>query len=262
MGCTLQGTTLKLEFTYHAKVKSVPPIRAGITTFSAKSRRRILEFCNKVDYEKVGRCSLITLTYPDQQISVDYKERTQDRYLFLRRVEAHLGRQVPTLWRCEWKRRRSGRYKGYAVPHVHYLAFGIPWIDWRFIRAAWRGVLHHEGPLSTDVREAKNKRQTLLYVSKYIAKCSSLDNVPYINNSSLTGKAWDVTRQALIPMHPPIRYIDLPPAKVDELRWLVGQAIPKYDQRLGGSVTLFGEKWIEAAAIILSEGVDATPPGD
>lgn len=256
VSCTLQGTCLQIGFSYHAKVKSIPPLRAGITTFSAKSRRRILEFCNKIDYEKCGRCSLITLTYPDTQIHVEYKERTQDRYLFLRKLETHLGRMVPTLWRCEWKSRRSGRYKGYAVPHVHYLAFGVPWVDWKFIRQAWRGVLHHDGPLSTDIRESKNKKQTLLYVGKYIAKVCSLDNVPYINNASLVGKAWDITRQKLIPLHPPIRFLDLPKAKVDELRWLVGQAIPKYDTKLGGSVTIFGEKWIEAAAVILSEGLD------
>lgn len=257
VSCTLQGDTLELNFTYHAKAKSTPPLRGGIVTFSAKSRRRILSLCNRIDYDRTGRSSLVTLTYPDLHISVDYKERTQDRYLFLRKLEAHLGRQVATLWRCEWKRRRSGRWKGYAVPHVHYLAFGVPWIDWRAIREIWRGVLHHQGPLATDIREARNKQQTLLYVGKYIAKSCSLDNVPYVNNRSMIGKAWDTTREKLIPMRPLTRYIDLPLAKVNELRWLIGQAIPMYDQKLGGSVTLFGEKWVEAAAVILSEGIDA-----
>lgn len=211
-----------------------------ISRFSRAARLRLLKMVASMDWSSITSGLFITLTYPPGKVAFDVDERNKQRYLFHRYMEKDLGREIPLLWRIEWKRRRSGSDKGNVVPHFHLLAPGCPFIAKEKIRSWWRTILNHVGPLATDVQGLMNAKHQAIYVSKYCAKMpdtSTLDNVPNLN---IRGRHYGFHRRRRIPMAPRITFRDLSERLVSELRAEAVRVLPHYDRRFDGGFTLLG----------------------
>jgi len=159
----------------------------------------MLKTIARIDWGRVPYGVFITLTYPDGYWERDYYQRTIDRSRFLRDLENHLDREVSVLWRVEWQKRKSGKLKGQIAPHLHLMCLGVRFVAADAVRQLWRGVLHVEGPLSTDVRGVTGKEGCGRYLAKYISKSPSLDNAAYLNRPWMAGRNWGLTRPNLVP---------------------------------------------------------------
>lgn len=235
-----QGKSLTYKEVYNWRESPGTEKRGQITQFTYSSRLRLLKFFAKVDWSKIGKSLLISLTYPDARADRTYQERTQDRYLFLRKVERHLGRKVAAVWRAEFVKRRSGEYQEILIPHIHILMFNVTWIPWPIVRSWWRDILAYSGPLCTDVRRAVTSEIIASYICKYVAKVEStysLDYAAYLNNP---GRHWSIVRKGLIPLHHREKSQQLTEREIDLLRVIASQILEFYDVRKGGSFTLLG----------------------
>lgn len=129
-------------------------------------------------------------------------ERNQDKYLFLRHMENHLGREVGGLWRAEWEVRKSGRTKGNLVSHFHLFAFGVRYIHKDTIKKWWKQVLGVKGPVVAWIDGVTSGQKVARYVSKYCSKLpesSVLDNASYLNK---LGRHWGIHRRDKVPFYP------------------------------------------------------------
>jgi len=129
---------------------------------------RLLRLLNRIDWTQHARSLFVTLTYPDEFISRPLSRRTQDRSRFLREVETHVGKKVSSLWRLEWKPRRTGNVVGELMPHFHLVLFDVEFIPHAMVRHWWRTILGvADGPLATDVQRPKTVDGVARYIGKY-----------------------------------------------------------------------------------------------
>lgn len=220
--------------------------RGTITGLSRSARFRLLKFMACIKWENIGPSLFVTLTYPDEKCNVEQAERGRQRFLWWRHLEGFLRRHVSGIWRLEWKKRQSGEYTGWVVPHLHMMVFGVEYLHWTRVREWWAAVLHHSGPLATDVERIKDKEKVAVYIAKYMAKATedaSLDYSAYLNNS---GRHYGFTRKSLIPLHEP--QIELGIDEEDEafLREFAAARLGWFDGRSDLSFTLIGEIAVEA----------------
>lgn len=212
-----QGKLLTLERRLRCDQPKLKTKRGNVTTFSRKSRLKLLKLIATVDWGKIPNSLFMTLTYPDKVDWTTCKARNKHKYLMMRFVEKHLGRPVKGVWRIEWKPRKSGECVGMIAPHYHLLLLGEVWIPWRKIREWWLKAIAWDKTVSTHVRRCQSAKKAALYVSKYVAKVDrhlNLDNGPYLNTR---GRHWGVLRKGLIPRMPVVRVNDLTPDEVDFL---------------------------------------------
>jgi len=239
----IQGTCIEIR--QHKKYSTIPAgsNRNEITMFSDSSRMRFLRFLNKVAWLYVGKCSFITVTYPDEISKLTYKERSKHRYLFLRHLERLTRKMIPTIWRCEWKERLSGALIGTRQPHFHFMAIDIPFVKAVAIREAWRSAIGYgPGPLMTDVKGITAHQGALRYLAKYVAKDCSLDIPAYRNSGEQIGRAWGVTRKHLIPMAPVTVLSKLSEKSLAAVNAAVNGKLRKYIPTVAAGFTLFGDE--------------------
>jgi hypothetical protein len=163
----------------------------------------------------------------------------------MRYVEGHLGRQVPTLWRVEWKARKSGAKVGAVVPHFHLLLGGVEYVRYVQLRSWWRAIVHVNGPLCTDVQSIDAAEGAVNYLCKYTSKNPSLDIGAYLNNEKGIGRHWGFTRKHLFPEAPITRLQKLSDVQAAQLRGMAAEVFENYDEDLGGGFTLFGRDILE-----------------
>jgi len=188
----------------------------------------------------------ITLTYPDECAVRTLRERTTDKYLFLRYMEKHLGARLHGLWRVEWKPRKSGDNIGVLAPHYHFMVFNVPFVAKETLRSWWREILDVEGPLSTDVRKIENWKMASCYIGKYVAKESTLDITAYRNNPYMRGRHWGHTRKELLPLANVSTSTQLTEAQAAAARSYAARKFTHYDEERGGGFTLFGQEHAHA----------------
>lgn len=231
-------TTLKRQWNYRLQLNL--PGRGDVGLFSRASRYRMLRMLSTVDWLAMGPALLITLTYPDGSVDRPYQQRTTDRTLFHRRVEAFLGSPTPALWRVEFQLRKSGPLKDKLVPHLHILTFTSAYIPWQDIRAWWRAILGHEGPLATDVRRARTGQGAAYYASKYVAKApsTSLDFSAYLDRNP--GRQWGWLRKPHVQFQPKEVLRAVPARLAKRFQLLAAEILQGYDPLSEQSVTLLG----------------------
>lgn len=179
-----------------------PPVRQEVRGFSAASQLRLFKAINRLDFGAAGRCTFLTTTWRDEVGRPDKAEITRARSAFQKSIERMAGAKLPGIWRCEWKKRKSGRYVGQVMPHIHVIYFKIPYLDKKDITAAWARAIGWAGQVSCKVKGIKNLRMTLNYVSKYIAKLDDLCNLDIVSYlaGSVTGRPWGIYRKDMMPM--------------------------------------------------------------
>lgn len=194
-----QGELLEITYINPNKEYRKPGKRKPVTTFTKSARLRMLRTVASVEWDSFKKGVFITLTYPPGYEGRPLQKRNQDRYVFLRSMEKHLGRKVGALWRIEWEKRKSGRTAGQLCSHVHIIVFNCRFIDKEIVRDGWRRALNADGPLITWIDGISSGRKAARYVTKYCSKvpdASVLDDASYLNT---VGRHWGMHRKELIP---------------------------------------------------------------
>jgi len=198
----IQGTCVKIKVTdpYCHMPKKTKGSECG--PFSKGAMMRMLRYMNKIDWQGITHALFITLTYPDAVPFEKKDERNKHRYLFMRYMETWLQRHVASIWRCEWKVRKSGDYIGTVAPHFHVIVPNVEYVPFHEINKFWRLAIQWQENVATDVRRVTGHQGALKYLAKYVGKDCYLDKLVYLNNGIEVGRSWGVTRKHLIPMAP------------------------------------------------------------
>jgi len=236
------GELLEITYSPGIQLNRSHGKRQVIKGFTRGARLRMLRMIASINWGNVRHGLFITLTYPDECAVRTLRERSTDKYLFLRYLEKHLQRKVSVLWRSEWIDRKSGDYQGYLIPHFHLLVFGAGYLPNETVRTWWRNALDLAGPLSTDVKAAPRDARVSYYVSKYAAKLPHLDIAPYHNNMCFTGRQWGVTRRAGVPMMEARVSRCLKPDEIELAKNLGRETFSKYGEFGEGGFTMMGKE--------------------
>lgn len=135
--------------------------RGDVTEFSRRSRHRILKMFAKLDWKR-RKAIFITLTYPEAYPHP--KRAKQHLRAFLKRLSRYFhapGNKYAAIWRMEFQER--------GAPHFHIILVDLPFVPKEDIQQMWGEVIGYEKPF-TRIELCRNKRKTMYYVSKYLAK--------------------------------------------------------------------------------------------
>jgi hypothetical protein len=162
--------------------------RGKITSFSSKSRKRLLDIIARL--REGGNALFCTLTYgqlwPSEEIAYKHLKA------FVRRVNARFPR-AGVVWRKEYQKR--------GAIHFHLIIFNVSYIDKNAIASAWAEIIGNEycdnsgdgppRPPFTRIEKLQNKKKAMLYCAKYVAKvpaAGGFNNQPYQH----VGRHWGV----------------------------------------------------------------------
>jgi hypothetical protein len=178
-----QGNTLRLALN---RSKAVAPqltktggaTRGKVTSFSRKSRKRLFELFNRLNYKHVNTY-FITLTY-----QFDHQYDKQHYKLFLRKLERYYGIAFySAIWRIERQKR--------GTPHFHIVLFThrkLQYVNPNVVARLWTETVGEKATngkyLFTRVERVWRLRHLMYYVSKYMAK---LDDKPKVDNGGAVG---------------------------------------------------------------------------
>lgn len=247
-----------LEITYLPKDKQYrrPGKRGQVKGFTRSARLRMLRTIASVQWGAMKCGVFITLTYPDSHAERDMRQRTRDRYLFVRYMENYLGKPVGVLWRVEWKTRKSGKNVGCLVAHLHLIVFGVRFIPKEMVKQWWRLVLSAAGPVVTWIDAIDSGRKVGRYVSKYCSKlpeANVLDNASYLNS---LGRHWGIQRKEKVPFAPRflIPYLDAEEIKLcDNLGAMTFKFFTRGTQQ---GFSCFGANAEKVGELLLSNMID------
>lgn len=189
-----QGRVLKISRSQDNTNSPPPPgNRGNVTTFSRKSRKRLIDLFNRIDFER-RKVSFLTLT-------LHHRHTYEEAATFLRRFLERLRRKHPTA-AAVWKRELQQR----GVIHYHLIIFGMPYYPQDALQRVWTDCTGEDLSI-VDIRAVDNHSHLMQYVSKYVAKvqeaCStaSLENQPYLHagENQSTGRWWGVHNRSEIP---------------------------------------------------------------
>jgi len=201
----------------------------------------MLRTCAKIDWQLTLPALFITLTTPDELADTSPAERTRQREGFQRRMETFLGKKVSSLWRIEWKRRRSGSLKGKLVHHFHLIICNVAWIPWREVRKWWSLSIGHTGILKTWIERIGSPLQCASYLCKYMSKVPSLDYGAYLRKDESIGRQWGMLRPKGIPRAARQRVFHLWEDDLEFLSKVASEKIPEFGKYGPMSFTLFGD---------------------
>ena len=203
---------------------------------------RLLRLINQIDWTAITGNQFITVTYPDAIDHRDYEGRSVDRFKLLRYIEKFQGHNTPTLWRCEWKQRQSGRNVGLLFPHFHYAVMKASPIPEGDLRSMWqRTIGYRHSNLQVNSQEIYGVEGAVRYLAKYISKSGPLDISAYHNNHVKFGRHWGITRKALIPMCPVTVFRELTAEESATMRKVGAERLQHYHEEQGRSFTLLSE---------------------
>lgn len=172
----------------------------AITTFSNRSRRRMMKMVNKK--RSRGRGIFVTLTYADEIcFNPAFTLRDFSRHLdnFMKRCERQWS-NVTILWRKEFETRKSGDNIGQVAPHAHMILEHVTGdlSDIRDDIEQWWHEISTDGDTEglrrsrVDVKPVQNDKHAMFYVSKYVGKADIQHNLTI--QLYLNGHAGDVGR--------------------------------------------------------------------
>lgn len=190
IGVSVQGTEVKVDIIRTSPVvrKKASGPRGAIKGFSAKSRRTLLSYVNRLDVS--GGAVFLTLTYPDSY--PDERRAKAHLEAFRKRLEHSYGKHG-AIWRLEYQRR--------GAPHFHVLLFDMPFVPKAWYQRAWGGVIGYDRPF-TRVEWVRGRRKVLMYVAKYMGKEGDrvgLTNSHNARSSAGPGRFWGMWRRELLP---------------------------------------------------------------
>lgn len=230
----LQGDVLRLTVTYADTPYSPKSRRGKITSFSRKSRLRLLEFLARTGDSKLPRVFL-TLTYPSNMTDTVLGKRHLQT--FLKRVKRKYP-QASAIWRMEFQKR--------GAVHFHLLFFRLPYWEAQDIRRSWGECIGEPNP-RIQIKTCRSRRESTYYVAKYMAKVASaasvsLSNLPYLT----AGRQWGYFNHDAIPMAEQVIFEVL--ANIGafwDLKRAMRRYNPKYRKSGGGGSMIFVQDAIQ-----------------
>lgn len=164
-------------------------VRGKVRSFSRQARKRMmLLFADMIEKPAFW----ITLTIPDEQIDCAGPEAmVAATNRMMEKFRKRIGRRWPWMglvWRREWEIRKSGRWKGELVPHLHVFVYmrsdikaNLFYAYSRALRAQWVRCMPYqdEDRLRKGIKVAMHDKSwapihdaehAMKYASKYMAK--------------------------------------------------------------------------------------------
>lgn len=241
------------------KAYSPPPAKqAGqrCQHFSSQARMRMIRYTSTLDFERIKKSLFVTLTMPDALWPRLFEKRAEDRNQWWKAMEEYVGHQFPALWRTEWEPRKTGLYKGKALPHIHMLLIGVSYIPMTVVNTEWKRALRWTGYCRTEVKRADAEEGALAYITKYCAKPVHHSLVIVPNLDSPDGGHWGVHRRGLVPRCPQHAIEGPPQGAIDWLMALYNTVMHGDGARPGESFTILGKYAKDAMEGLRELGVD------
>jgi len=229
-----------------------PPPRQEVRGFSAASRLRLFKITNRLDFSKAGRSTFLTSTWVDKLGRPDPAEITRARSAFQKSIERMSGCQLPGLWRVEWAVRKTGRYTGKYMPHIHVIYFRIPFLPIKEVEKVWARAIGWAREVDLSMIEITDIRKCLNYVSKYIAKLdvfSRLD-IPSYLAAHQRGRKWGCYRKQRLPLAERTWLRVAPGLLADKIREVATAGYIKTPQGSQDGFVVFGAAAKEISKII------------
>lgn len=199
------GVAAHVESAKRGTVRANVGKRGNVTTFSRKSRKRLLNEFAQFDKRQVATDAvvLLTLTYAD---APDPREAKADLEAMRRRLERRYP-HMSAVWRLELQPERSKR-EGVPVIHYHLMVFGLKrgrnmsdamlkaeLLSW--MPAAWTAISGAPSQ-GCDIRVESSWRRVFSYLAKYVAKVADdAENMPALPEGM--GRHWGRFRRDLLP---------------------------------------------------------------
>lgn len=135
--------------------------RGNITTFSRKSRMRMLEMFSRLDKKRVVRKKVLFITLTYQWRMIDFDRAKRDLKVFLERIQEKFP-QAWIVWKME--QQKSGSI------HFHITLGNVGFWKVQDAQDAWNEVTGQSAKNSLDLKPVKSVKRLMSYVSKYMAK--------------------------------------------------------------------------------------------
>lgn len=175
------------------KVPAQPSKRREVTSFSRKSRRRMIDLMARLKFEG-KRVVFLTLTF-------HYTHSASNTKAAFKRFLSYLRYHYPNtsgVWRVEFQER--------STPHYHLILIDLPWWDHSDLRKTWMKCTR-EDKSGARIEWIHSEKMCMFYVSKYCAKLYDEEsitlfiNAPYQQKEEQkwTGRMWGVINKASIP---------------------------------------------------------------
>jgi len=267
-----QGNLLVWKIRRHYPRPCSGKERGTVRGFSRSSRLNLFKSFARINIGENMPYLFMTLTYPDEVRLKDrglderkaadmpeenfkdlgYLHMNSHRWVMWRYLEKYLEKQLPGIWRIEYKRRLTGVFKGKPMPHLHILVMTCDYIPWQEVRWFWQQTIG-ERFVNVDIRAIYDPELALTYLAKYVGKepDSTLENDAYLN-SIPPGRCWGYMRKNLIKKEDKWtgRYFE-----TDDLASLRHYALPNAGELIEqgcGSFTLIGERAREVGEILVT----------
>lgn len=176
--------------------------RKAIEEFSCRSRLALLRLFNRMDFQRAGRMTFFTATYPDE-VPDPTKDEFNDHVGKLWRVVERWSGQTPMVWRKEFEYRKSGSRVGSFRQHLHVFGFKMPFLPAWELGKKWAKIIKSPRPCHFHMSEIETPRKAFRYVSLYIAKVPPTSGNLAIVPNQATGRHWGIRRRELLPWGPP-----------------------------------------------------------
>lgn len=202
-----------------SQIKSPPANlskRGDVTSFSRKSRRRMIDLMARLDL-KGKRVVFLTLTF-------HYTHSKAKTKAAFKRFLSYLSYHYPDtsgVWRVE--------FQGRSTPHYHLILIDLPFWKHSELRATWMQCTR-EDKSGARIEWIHSERMCMFYVSKYCAKVYADEeitlfiNAPYQQKEEekWTGRMWGVINKRSIPFAPRVVAVCVDEEVLAYFQWCCG----------------------------------------
>lgn len=251
-----QGHLLKVSLRGNEKAKPPPgaSTRGDVTTFSRKSRKRLLDLFARLKWD--GRkVTFVTLTFGGTPTHAAAREA-------FRRFAERLRRKHPNVsyvWRKELQERGS--------IHYHFIAFDMPYYPQASLQRVWEQCTGEDQSI-VDIRLVKSRSQMTAYVAKYVAKVADSEAVPSLETPPYphatppesTGRWWGIHNRDYLPFDILRSFSCRDDEAVRHLRWFVDCASAGRASKYVNGTTLYSEEASAAYHWIYGQHWHYIPP--
>ncbi len=177
---TPRGSFLAARTIGERQVRPPTWTRGCVTTFSRRSRSRMMQATAHISNVELSRSLFVTLTYPRT-----FPEDPSTSKLHFRAFLMRLRRKFPrmsAIWKLEFQKR--------GAPHWHLIVLHIPFLAKEWLSRVWYEVAgggdERHRRAGTNVQRVVSTRQARSYVAKYVAKLPVGETPPW------SGRFWGI----------------------------------------------------------------------
>lgn len=250
---SIRGNLVYLHLPSNTQREQYDHRREAVSSFTDRSRLRMLKWSATVEWPKIPCALFVTLTYPDEFASVSLGERNAHKEAMVKRIWRHLARQCGVIWRWEWVPRQSGFHLGEYVPHLHMLLLSVRYYFWYDMMEQWQQVLGLNTYVRTDVRKADRKGMAAAYMAKYLAKSKPASVLVNGTYPAVEGRHWGYRFPAGIPRARERIFAGLSPEETWIFIKAAARAMKHFDARFPTSFSLFGKEGLNAVNEFLAD---------